>query len=81
MEHKILIYFDKTYLSVALHNPLDGKNQRQPLNLVIVLDVSGSIGQYFHINNSAAKNQTESSRDENKINIAKQIIWMMSMNV
>lgn len=70
------IYTNKqeTYLSIGLHSSNDGKNQRQPLNLVIVLDVSGSMGEYFHINSSSPENQSESNKGENKIDIAKQIL-------
>ncbi|UJR20998.1 hypothetical protein I4U23_024098 [Adineta vaga] len=71
------IYTNKqeTYLSIGLHSSKDGKNQREPLNLVIVLDVSGSMGEYFHRKSPLSESQTATnSRDENKIDIAKQIL-------
>jgi len=57
------------------------KNQRQLLNLVIVLDVSGSMGEYFHINSSSSENLTVNNKGENKIDIAKQILHELVGNM
>ena len=35
------------YVCISLDGESDGKNYRNPLNLVIVLDISGSMGSIF----------------------------------
>ncbi len=72
---------EETYLSIALHSSDDGKNHRQPLNLVLVLDVSGSMGEYFHVNSSSTENSTARNQGENKIDIAKQILRELVKNM
>ena len=63
------------YLSISLHSCHDGKNQRDPLNLVIVLDVSGSMQEHFHPESTAAaENQSSTPPGESKIEVAKQIL-------
>lgn len=65
---------EEKYLSVGLHSRDDGKNHRQPLNLVVVLDVSGSMGEHFHVSTPSSENQQSSKASESKIEVAKQIL-------
>jgi len=52
------------YLSLALLGSEDGKNHREPLNLMIVLDVSGSMNDYLFRKN----------RNKNKLELAKSCV-------
>ena len=56
------------YLSVALLSSEDGKNHREPLNLVLVVDVSGSMGE------SLSNKKWYQSKQKNKLDLAKSCI-------
>jgi len=59
-------------MSIGLHSSEDGKNVRNKLNLVVVLDISGSMGSCFYsINNKAKSNDSYKT----KIEVAKEVLY------
>eukprot|EP01080_Neovahlkampfia_damariscottae_P004925 gene4925-8513_t len=51
---------DEKYISASFHSIFDGMNHREPLNLLIILDISGSMsGQFYNVNTSEFSKETK----------------------
>jgi Ca-activated chloride channel family protein len=64
------------YVSVGLNCRDDGKNYRNGLNLVLVLDISGSMGSIFSITSHSSESVSNASEDSKlkKITVAVQVL-------
>lgn len=60
------------YMSIGLHSSEDGKNYRNKLNLIVVLDISGSMGSGFHSRDNRAKSENSLKQ---KIEVAKEVLY------
>eukprot|EP01080_Neovahlkampfia_damariscottae_P006847 gene6847-11008_t len=51
---------NEKYISASFHSVFDGMNHREPLNLLVILDISGSMGGRFHnVTDSEYQQQTK----------------------
>ncbi|KAG2375144.1 hypothetical protein C9374_010148 [Naegleria lovaniensis] len=60
------------HLAVGLHSSEDGKNERNDLNLVVVVDISGSMSSGF--DETSSTKVSESSERRNKLQVAAEVL-------
>jgi Ca-activated chloride channel homolog len=61
----------ENFISVSLHSIFDGLNHREPLNLLVILDISGSMASYF--DKKSEKCKMDTAKD-----VLKEVIKVMS---
>lgn len=59
-------------MSIGLHSSEDGKNFRNKLNLIVVLDISGSMGGEFYSMGNNAKSENQYKK---KMEVAKEVLY------
>ncbi|CAF1094238.1 unnamed protein product [Didymodactylos carnosus] len=79
----VLTTDQEIYLNVSFRTKYDGINERKQLNLVVVLDVSGSMSEHF---SSPSTNGLESIKNQDlssltKIDVAKQVVKQLINNL
>jgi Ca-activated chloride channel homolog len=61
----------ENFICVSLHSIFDGLNHREPLNLLVILDISGSMSDSFD-------RKSEKAKIENAKDVLKEVIKIMS---
>ncbi|CAF1359388.1 unnamed protein product [Didymodactylos carnosus] len=79
----ILTNEQELYMTIGLNSCEDGKNERKYLNLIIVLDVSGSMSELFDNNsfNTSNEHSHMTKESKRKIHVAKQVLIELIHNL